>query len=247
MDIEQKNITNSALTNYSRSDPWPDNDPWHSYTRYKEKEIIEKWLSNYSASWNTVLNAGSGGTEYNIPVKTLIHLDIIEKYIDHFEKYIVGSIEKIPLASKSLDGIICVGSVLNYADAQRAIAEFARLLRNDGFLILEFERSESAEFLGTREYGKDIFPKQYNYNGQEHLLWLYSEKHILSMLQYYGFYVHKKVRIHTLSSLINRLGVPEARASKYARMDSTFHAFSYPLAHNIMLFLTKDVPSESKD
>lgn len=247
MKIEQKSITTAAFANYSHSAPWPDNDPWHSYTRNKEKSIIEMWLANNQSVEKTVLNAGSGGTEYNLPCCDIIHLDIIREYIDRFERYIVGSIEKIPLPEKSVDGIICVGSVINYADAQRSISEFSRVLRDDGFLILEFERSESAEFLWTGDHGRDIFPKQYNYNGQEHYLWLYSEKHVLDMLRYYGFRVEKRERIHTLSSLLNRFGMSEAKAAAYARRDRAFQIFSFPLAHNVMLFMTKDVPPKGEN
>lgn len=180
--ILQDEVSKTAVENYNSSTPWPQNDIWHKHTFNAEKEIVEKWLSIVSSQNTLILNAGSGGSVYNTE-GTVIHLDIIEKYIKHFEKYLVGSIEEINLPAESVDVIICVGSVLNYADAQRAVSEFYRILKPNGFLILEFERSDSAEFLCTTNHGKDIFTNVYYYNDQKHLLWLYSERHIRQLLR----------------------------------------------------------------
>lgn len=231
-------IIKTAISNYSSSNPWPEQDIWHRYTFAAEKTTVEKWLAGFSSEDTTILNAGSGGTEYNTRGK-MIHLDIIEKYICRFDYYLVGSIEKINLPNASVDGVICVGSVLNYADAQRSISEFSRILKPGGFLILEFERSDSAEFLWTEQHGKYIFSKKYDYNGQSHLLWMYSEKHIRQMLKHYDLHIIKCKRIHSMSSLLYRLGLSEKVAAPYSKLDSVLQPLSYPLAHNVMLLCTK--------
>lgn len=141
---KQDEMSEITYMNYSNSTPWPDKDIWHDYTYKAIVSIVEQWLQKYTNSEMVLLNAGSGGTEYKTNAR-VIHLDIVEKYISQFDNYLVGSVEKIELPDASLDGIICVGSVINYADAQRTIAEFSRLLKTNGFLILEFERSNSAE------------------------------------------------------------------------------------------------------
>ena len=238
----QEDIYKIAKENYSSSSPWPKNDIWHKYTFLSEKKIVEKWLATVDSKDSQILNAGSGGTEYNTK-GVLIHLDIIEDYIKHFEKYVVGSIENIALEKESVDGVICVGSVLNYADAQRAIYELSRILKPNGFFILEFERSNSAEFLATSRHGKTLFTKTYCYNGRSHLLWLYSEKHIRQILQCYGLDVRHCRRIHSLSSLLNRFGVSEAKSAPYSRLDTFLQPISYPIAHNVLLFGIK-TPSE---
>ena len=240
---KHEQITQAAISNYSSSTPWPEHDIWHDFTFKAEKQIVEQWLSQYSSQSAVVLNAGSGGTEYRTNGK-IVHLDIIEKYIQRFEHYLVGSIEKIDLPDMSVDGVICVGSVLNYADAQRSISEFYRILKPDGFLILEFERSDSAEFLWTERHGKYIFSKEYTYNGQSHLLWMYSEKHIRQLLKHYGFQIKKCKRIHSVSSLLYRFGVSEKVAAAYSTLDSVFSFLSYPTAHNAMLLCTKQVLSK---
>lgn len=241
---KQNDIYKIAAQNYGSSTPWPENDIWHKFTYLSEKNIVEKYLEKLSSVNTLILNAGSGGTEYNTE-GTVIHLDIIESYIKHFENYIVGSVEKIELSSQSVDGVICVGSVINYADAQRTIAEFSRILKPNGFFILEFERSNSAEFLGTSYYGKAIFSKQYQYNEQTHLLWLYNENHIRKLLKYYDLKIQHCKRIHSLSSLINRIGISEAKSAQYSKYDNFFQFVSYPIAHNVILVGTK-VPSATK-
>ena len=83
-------------------------------------------------------------------------MDIIEEYISKFDNYIVRFIEKIPLNDNTIDIIICVGSILNYVDSFKAIKEFNRVLTLNG-LLLEFEHSNSAGFLFTRNYCVDSF------------------------------------------------------------------------------------------
>lgn len=239
----QDEISRIAVENYGSASPWPDNDVWHKFTFVSEKNTVESWLSNVAKDDMVILNAGSGGTDYRIK-GMIIHLDIIEEYIKTHKHYIVGSIENIDLPSQSVDGVICVGSVLNYADAQQAISEFSRILKPNGFFIVEFERSNSAEFIATKNHGKMIFSKIYSYNNQSHLLWLYSEKHIKSILQNYHLKIVKCKHIHILSSLANRFGVSESKAATLSRFDRAFEIISYPLAHNVLLFGTKDLMTE---
>ncbi|MBR6581660.1 MAG: class I SAM-dependent methyltransferase [Ruminococcus sp.] len=236
--ILQDEVSKTAVENYNSSTPWPQNDIWHKHTFNAEKEIVEKWLSIVSSQNTLILNAGSGGSVYNTE-GTIVHLDIIEKYIKHFEKYLVGSIEEIDLPAESVDVIICVGSVLNYADAQRAVSEFYRILKPNGFLILEFERSDSAEFLCTTNHGKDIFTNVYYYNDQKHLLWLYSERHIRQLLRQFHFKIVRCKRIHTLSSLLNRIGLSEAKSAPFSKLDKIVQPISYPFSHNTLFLVSK--------
>ena len=240
MKDSHKEVLEAALRNYSVSTPWPTNDVWHSFTFATEKAIVESWLSVCAGNNALILNAGSGGTEYHAPGKW-IHMDIIESYVSRFRDYIIGSIERIPLQDASIDGIVCVGSVLNYADAQRAIGEFARILKPGGFLILEFERTNSAEFLFTSKHGKYIFMKDYSYNNQTHHLWMYSEKHIRLLLKKGKLKILRCRRVHSLSSLLNRLGISEEISAPYSKYDLLFQPISYPIAHNVILFARKDV------
>lgn len=230
-----------AQANYSDSDsPWPEYDNWHEETFRKESAIVESWLGKLAKNDSLILNAGSGGTDYRSP-GDFVHLDIIENYVCHHEKYLVGSVEQIDSPDQTFDGVVCVGSVLNYTDAQRSIMEFSRVLKPNGFLILEFERTESAEFLFTHNYGKDVFLKSYKYCDQTHLLWMYSETYIRRLLGFYGFGIKQNRRIHSLSSLLYRLGFSDEKAASYAKLDKLLQPFSFPIAHNALLLCSKKV------
>ena len=236
---QQDRITEAAKKNYEASTPWPENDPWHTQTFTAIKKVVEEWLSEYSSTDIQILNAGSGGTEYETQGE-FFHLDIVERHISQFKNHLVGSVENIALPDSSMDGVICVGSVINYTDAQRAIAEFSRVLKAGGFLILEYERSDSAEFLWTPQHSKYVFPQSYQYNGQTHLLWMYSERHMRQMLEHYQFVIRDQKRLHSLSSLLYRMGVPEERAACYAKFDKLFQPFSRSIAHNQILLAVKE-------
>ena len=236
-------VANKAKENYAQSTPWPENDEWHKYTYLHEKAIVEKWLKQLAFTDTILLNAGSGGTIYRTEGQ-IIHLDIIEEYIKSFDRYIVGSVEKIDLPDCSVDGIICVGSVLNYADVQKAIGEFSRILRKNGFLIMEFERSDSAEFLFKKEHHNYVFCKEYIYNGHNHLLWMYSERHIRQILNQCGLKIKKCERVHCFSTLLNRFGLSEQKAARFCCFDSILQPLSYSLAHNALMLVRKKISSE---
>lgn len=243
--METKDVESIAKENYEKSEPWPEADVWHSYTF----KILHKKVQQYLNSLNlnepqTVLNAGCGKTTYNCKAK-MIYMDIIEEYIDSFENYIVASIENIPLPDNSIDCIICVGSVINYCDLQKCLSEFSRILIPDGSLILEFERSNSAEFLFTKYYSKTIFKQKYNYNGQIHYLWMYNEKHLFQLCKFYNFIYKRRYRYHCLSSLLYRFGCTEEKAAKYSKLDNVLQFISYPIAHNELILLKKiQIPNE---
>ena len=204
----QEEINNRAVQNYKDKNPWPDADEWHKYTFVTIHKIVSNFLKKYSQKNMLILNAGSGGTNY--PHNgDLIHLDIVDSQIKQYSNYIVASIENIPLADNSIDIVICVGSVINYADCQKSLFEFTRILKPNGILILEFERSNSGEFLFTKKHNKTIFSKTYLYNSQNHILWMYNEKNIVRILKFNKLKVFKKKRFHVFSTLLNRLGMSE--------------------------------------
>lgn len=235
----ETNVEKMAEENYKKSEPWPDKDIWHTFTYRILHDHVQRHLNKLKlTSTQTVLNAGCGKTTY-ITDATMIYMDIIPEYVELFKDYLVGSIEKIPLPDNSVDCIICVGSVINYADIQKSFSEFSRILNSNGTLILEFERSNSAEFLFTSEYAKTVFMQRYRYNNQTHYLWMYNERFVIHLAEYYQLSCIKKYRYHCISSLLYRLGFSEDKVARYSKWDRMIQPFSYPLAHNEILILKK--------
>ncbi len=111
---------------------------------------------NKFAENSYVLNARSGGNSYNLKCKQH-HVDIADKKISHLELFTVSSIENLPFNDDCFDGIICVGSVINYCDAMQTISEFSRVLKRNDILIIEFENSYGYEFIKCSRGGDCIW------------------------------------------------------------------------------------------
>ena len=238
--MNRKDVEKIAKENYAKSEPWPNNDIWHSYTYNILHKYVQNCLDELHFNPNhIILNAGCGKTIYETS-GTVIYMDIIEEYINMFKNYLVASIEKIPMQVNSVDCIICVGSVINYADVQKTISEFGRILKPGGILILEFERSNSAEFLFTKKYAKTIFTQKYEYNNQVHYLWMYNENFIIQLANYYKFKRKKRYRFHVLSSLLYRMGISEKKAAKYSKSDNFLQPCSRLFAHNEIIIFKKN-------
>lgn len=216
---------------------WPENDMWHYYS----KTQIHKYLQNLNINPNSkVLNAGSGGNDYNLKCH-MCHLDVAENKIHQFSNYLVSSVENISLPDKTFDAIICVGSVINYADAMATIGEFSRLVDTGGKLILEFESSWGFEHLGTTAFKKSAELVSLKYNNESHQQWIYSCDYIQDILKTYGFRVENTYRFHILSALKYNKKNDENYAAKYAKYDVIFKYIPIIRKHsnNIILNCTK--------
>lgn len=217
---------------------WPENDRWYNYTHNYILSFIETHLSTKLSDNSIYLNAGSGGSEYNLK-GICYHVDIAENLISKFKLYTVASIENLPFDGNTFDAVICVGSVLNYCDVILSIKEIARVLKPGGFLVLEFERSNTGELLLTSEYGKISTKQQYHYMGHNHTLWLYSEKMIIQLIDECGLRLEVLERYHCLSSVVNRFTHQEEHSGQYAKYDTILKPFSYYLAHNAIFLCRK--------
>lgn len=201
------------------SNVWGSNDPWHEYSQ----EVIRKCLANQTFFKNSVvLNAGSAGNTYNIDCELMYHVDIANEKIKHLENAIVASIENLPFKNNFFDSIICVGSVLNYCDALKAISELARVLKTDGHLILEFESSWGFEYLGKEAYKKDACIITTEYIEKQHMQWLYSPKYIFRLLNTYDLRIRKKISFHIIDGILSKF-INDRLAISLTRIDSIFN------------------------
>ena len=165
------------------------------------------------------------------------------QYDKRYEEAVIQTLEwsfgKLKVKTSDIDAIICVGSVLNYCDAVQSIRELARVLKPGGYMVLEFERSNTGELWGSKEYGKGGTFQKYEYMGHVHTLCLYSERLIVKLLQRYGLQIIKYQRFHCLSALINRLTKQEEASGRFGRLDTILTPVSYLMAHNTIMLCKK--------
>lgn len=197
---------------------WPQNDRWHDYNQAQIKKYIHKSLRKFLIENRMILNAGSGGNNYDIKAE-MYHVDIVENKIRKYKNNFVGSIEDMPFNNDYFDIVICVGSVINYCDAAKAIRELTRVLKHNGILILEFENSSSFEFRKTPAYRANVSIVTTSYFGKPHKIWVYSLKYITKLLFNNNIRILNICSYHILSSLIYYYTKNENVAAKYTYFD----------------------------
>ena len=219
----------SAAIRARYNDPakYSSTDPWHRFTAASVRREVAQAAISFSHSCERILNAGAGGNDLGLPSSSIINLDISEMRLLQMAHSVVASIEMLPFAEASMDAIICVGSVINYCDAAVVISEFSRVLRPRGYLILDFDSSDSAEFMRHAVYKRSAGIVETFYAGEQEILWLYSPRYISNLLTASKFHRLLTVPIHVLSPWILLLFHNLKFAATIARLD--FLARHFPL------------------
>jgi ubiquinone/menaquinone biosynthesis C-methylase UbiE len=226
--------------NYNNLDIiWDKNDKWHWYSHFQIADFIKKNVAINNDS--KVLNAGSGGNNYGLPDQNVTHLDIAQKKILNYPKYVVGSIENIPIYDEKFDLIICVGSVLNYTDPVAAINEFERLSKKGTHLILEFENSKTLELIFSKNYNKKAVLRDTFYNKRKEKIWYFSEEFICEILNENKFSVQLEKRFHLFSPLVYKIFNSETFAAKFSIFDNFFRVIPFFKSNssNVILSIIK--------
>jgi len=195
-------------------------DAWHLFTAKEiQKEIASVWPTLPTGSGRVILNAGAGGNDLGLVQPATINLDISPTRISSMPNPIVASVEALPLSDGSVDTLLCVGSVINYCDAAAAIAEFGRVLRPGGALILEFESSFSAELVTQQAFGRTAAVAETFYANQKEAVWVYAPSHVRRLLNAADLRVTRSVPIHVLSPWALLLLRSARIATPIARLD----------------------------
>ena len=187
---------------------------------------------------NYVLNAGSAGNNYGLNCR-MHHMDIAENKINHCTEYTVGSIETIPFSDNYFDGVICVGSVINYTDAISSISELIRVVNDNGIIILEFENSNSFEYLFTKDYKSDAALISTDYLEKEQTQWIYSYNYIINIIKsFQNIEILDITGFHIFDSLFAR---KESIAKKFSKYDKFLNKSVLTKKHsgNIIITLKK--------
>lgn len=206
-------------TLYNQLDNMWGEDPWHMHTK--------KWLDGFLArqtlpaeQTQVVLHVGSAGSDYGVIGKFTCHVDIAEQKLVGVQGAVVGDVHALPIAPNSIDICTCVGSVLNYCDAVVSLLQLSAVIKPGGKLLIEFESSDSWEYLSSPAFGLGVSSARTFYSGDpECTLWLYSPRFIKDILFGRGFALIEECRAHIVSSLIYRLTKNERLAAKFSSMD----------------------------
>lgn len=219
-------------------------DGWHKFTATQiRQEVAYFWKSLPSRQNCIILNAGAGNNDFGLRSSTIINLDISEVRISQMPNPIVATVEELPLPDCSVDVVICVGSVINYCDAAATIAEFGRVLRSTGSLILEFESSYSAELIKQDAFRQAAAVAETFYADKPEAVWVYSPKYINNLLYAADFKIIRNVPIHVLSPWALLFLQSVSAAAVIARFDRIVKHFR-PLsqwASNHLTFCEKKI------
>ena len=120
----------------------------------------------------------------------------------------------MPFSDAAFDAVVCVGEVISYCDPSRALAEFNRVLRDDGILIFDYPSSRSPRHWFKDRFGRaaDIFRDEYNQT--EEPIWIYSPSYMEDLLTQNSFEVREQAGTHLFSAIARRVGIPFSALAK---------------------------------
>lgn len=202
------------------SEIWDPSDKWHAYTRVQIQGFLRRHLQIESTNGEQrILNAGSGGNDYDLVPELQVHADIADRKLGNTINSVVANTEALPFRNSSFDYCLCVGSVINYCDAAAVIAEFGRVLKPGGILLLEFENSRSLEYVFQPCFGRSATIVETFYQKCIERIWVYSEKYITRLIDASHFRVSDLHRFHIISPLLYRITKNPEFSSNFGRLD----------------------------
>lgn len=178
----------------SHKECWPE-DCFSSNTTKFINKAVTKFINGLPANY-VILNAGSGNTSYGKNIHNIYNVDIAENKVKMLPNSYVCSIESMPFNEGMFDCIICVGTVINYANIEKSLEEFQRVIKKTGFLLLEYERSGSG-LINATERNKDSISFLHTYYGEPHANKLYSDKYVEKILKDCNFNLIKQNNFNT--------------------------------------------------
>lgn len=193
-------------------------DRWHQHFHTEVDRFVREWLAREKGG-GRVLNAGSGGKQFEIGRASQVHVDVAPVTLTGVRGAVIADIQQLPFVDSEFDSVICTGSAINYCDAARVISELSRALKPGGLLLLDFERTRSLEFIFTPVFTSQAHVVKTFYRGRDQYIWVYAEGYIRSLLRSFGIHIIATRRIHILSPLLLRLNVTPDAAARLGSWD----------------------------
>ncbi len=237
--MDSSTLSSIARHRYnSRPDIWLAEDPWNTYTHQRIGQVVRRLALRLDLSDKIALNLGSGGQDYGLEAATMVHADLAELRLPRSGFSVAGTALSLPFRSDSFDFILFVGTVLNYCDAVAAISEIARVLKPGGTVLMEFESSSAAEYLGQPEFSKAAVLVSKIFHRVEEPLWVYRPAHVASLLRAVGIEVTHDEGFHIGTGLAYLVLRSERLVMPFAGLDrllSTSRPFRFLAANRVFL------------
>lgn len=197
---------------------WNDDDPWHLQISKMYYREVGKFVDSIGGGGKYIANIGCGDVKYEC-ASSIINVDIAEKNLTAHRNPVCASAEYLPFDDSSFDGVICVGSVINYCNAIDVCSEVHRILRKNGRAIIEFESSESFEYFGRDQYGKSASMVDTKYANMPERIWLYKPSYMRSIVNGLGMQICSTKYGHIASPFVFRATNSEQISSMFAVFD----------------------------
>ena len=216
---------NGAIKEHARrlysgmESPWPTSNRWSTHTHTSITTLIAKHVRPLLQPGHRILNVGSFGNSYGLQAALHVHTDIVLEPLLAAPQACVADAERLPFKDEIFDIVLCVGSVINYCSAAEVVRQLARVTRPGGHIALEFETSDSFEFMFSGDFAKDVTVVETFYNGVLEKIRVYGRGYIEAALRTYELRPFSRETFHTVSPLAYRLLADEQAAAKYGLLD----------------------------
>ena len=110
--------------------------------RWMAEKLLKPFLSG-----KKILDVGCGGGFFlkyiSNDAKLHVGVDLSTQALEIASRssssshYVQGSAEELPFSAQSFGGLVCLGSLEHFLDIPKALNEFRRVLKDDGWLFLE--------------------------------------------------------------------------------------------------------------
>jgi SAM-dependent methyltransferase len=233
-------VRSSAQELYgSKQVDWPPpSDGWNDYKFARMERFVLDTGSHLLPGNSRILDAGCGIGVYDWMPPRAVNVDLFLSQVRGRPNALVADVERLPFADENFDLIFCLGSVLNYVSAIKALGELARVSAPSALLYLHFETSSSFEHVLKKGWNAPSFLNKTVNAAREDHVWIYSPRYVFDLLGGFGFRVLKTARFHILSALFYKLGVPQSTACKAARLDGAVPWLNF-FADDVMVLAQK--------
>ncbi len=217
---------------------WP-KDKWHQNRKIAIHRHVSKILYNSNNAF--VLNIGSAAETY-CTYDRIINLDISYQKVAQLKNAICASAQSLPFIDESFDISICVGSTINYCDAYTVISEIYRTTRTGGLVILEYNTTNSGEFIFTEKYKKLVDLQYIDYgNNEVETIKLFSNSYVKHIMKTLGLQIIEIKYINVMSSFLKKYSSPDLYIDWAQKLDPLlqYHMIGGSFSSNVMITARK--------